>query len=251
VSADAPARNDMSRASRSASRIAVFASGSGSNLEAIFTYFDALGDRRGGAVALVASDRARAGALDRARSRHVPIGMIADPSDGGSLDAMLRGHDIELIVLAGYLRFVPAEITRRFHGRIVNIHPTLLPAFGGAGMYGLRAHRAVLAAGARVTGASVHFVDDAYDRGALIAQWPVPVLDGDTAETLAARVLEVEHALYPRAIDAVAAGRITLDDHNVVHFSRSRTTRAAAFALTASSSSSLGDSIDDMLGTIS
>jgi len=115
-------------------------------------------------------------------------------------------------------------------------------------MYGLRAHRAVLAAGVKVSGASVHFVDEVYDRGALIAQWPVPVLDGDTAETLAARVLEVEHSLYPRAIDAVAAGRITLDEHNVVHLSGAPTTRASVF-VTAPSSRSIGDSIDDMLGT--
>jgi formyltetrahydrofolate-dependent phosphoribosylglycinamide formyltransferase len=229
-------------------RIAVLASGGGSNLGSIFSHFDALGERGGGAVVLVASDRPGAGALGRAHARSVPTIVIADPADADSLDALLREHEIELVVLAGYLRFVPTEITRRFRGRIVNVHPTLLPAFGGAGMYGLRAHRAVLAAGVKITGASVHFVDEVYDRGALIAQWPVPVLPGDTAETLAARVLAVEHTLYPRAIEALSAGRITLDDQNVVHVAPGPSNDGANFALTAHGPSSIGTSIDAMLG---
>jgi folate-dependent phosphoribosylglycinamide formyltransferase PurN len=95
---------------------------------------------------------------------------------------------------------------------MLNVHPALLPAFGGAGMYGARVHAAVLAAGARVSGPTVHFVDEAYDRGAIAAQWPVPVFAHDTADALAARVLRAEHALLPRAVAAVAAGRIALGD---------------------------------------
>jgi folate-dependent phosphoribosylglycinamide formyltransferase PurN len=94
---------------------------------------------------------------------------------------------------------------------MVNVHPALLPAFGGRGMYGSRVHAAVIAAGARVSGATVHFVDERYDQGAIIAQWPVPVLSADTPQALAARVLRVEHALYPPAILAVAQSRISLD----------------------------------------
>jgi phosphoribosylglycinamide formyltransferase/phosphoribosylglycinamide formyltransferase-1 len=92
----------------------------------------------------------------------------------------------------------------------MNVHPALLPAFGGAGMYGERVHEAVLASGVLVTGVTVHFVDEEYDRGSIIAQWPVPVVAGDDPATLAARVLRVEHVLYPRVVDAVAGGRITL-----------------------------------------
>jgi len=197
-------------------RIAVLASGGGSNLEAILRYLDTLAARRGGDVVLVAADRADAGALAKARARSIPTTHILDPGDGAAIDALLRDHDIGLVVLAGYLRLVPPVVTRRFRGRMMNVHPALLPAFGGPGMYGLRAHRAVLDAGAPISGASVHFVDESYDRGPLIAQWPVPVASDDTPESLAARVLRVEHLLYPRVVEAVAAGRIALDEHNRV-----------------------------------
>src|SRR5206468_6729680 len=95
-------------------------------------------------------------------------------------------------------------------GRMLNVHPALLPGFGGAGMYGARVHEAVLAAGVTVTGVTVHFVDEEYDRGPIVAQWPVPVLTGDDRHTLAERVLHVEHLLYPRVLNAVAGGRLTL-----------------------------------------
>ena len=121
----------------------------------------------------------------------------------------VRG-EVGVVVLAGYLKLVPPAVTRRYRGRIVNVHPSLLPAFGGPGMYGLRVHAAVLDAGVRVSGATVHFVSEEFDRGAIVAQWPVPVFEEDLAETLAARVLRVEHLLLPRVVQAVAAGRVTL-----------------------------------------
>ena len=194
------------------SRIAVLASGGGSNLQAILEYFDALGERRGGDVVLVASDRPSAGALDRARRRNISQAVIPpdDGSGGSALLALLSEHSIDLIVLAGYLRLVPVSVVRAFEGRIVNVHPSLLPAFGGAGMFGSRVHRAVLEWGAKVTGVTAHFVDDEYDRGRIIAQWPVPVFPSDDSATLAARVLRVEHLVYPRVVDAVASGRTTL-----------------------------------------
>jgi folate-dependent phosphoribosylglycinamide formyltransferase PurN len=111
---------------------------------------------------------------------------------------------------------VPPSVTRRFAGRMLNVHASLLPAFGGPGMYGRRVHEAVLAAGARVTGATVHFVDDRYDEGAIAAQWPVAVAEGDTAASLGARVLRVEHLLLPRAVEALAAGRLRLEGGRVV-----------------------------------
>ena len=192
-------------------RVAVLASGGGTNLQAILDHFEKLGDRRSGDVVLVASDRPGAGALTRARDRDIPCEIVAVDTRqrGVELDAMLIEHDVDLIALAGYLRYVPSAVVGRYAGRIVNVHPSLLPAFGGAGMYGGRVHDAVLAAGVSVTGATVHFVDEVYDRGRIVAQWPVPVLAGDDRARLAARVLRVEHLLYPRVVDALAGGRLT------------------------------------------
>jgi phosphoribosylglycinamide formyltransferase 1 len=191
-------------------RVAVLASGGGSNLQAILDYFAALGEAGAGTVALVASDRVGAGALDRARLHGIPALRLDATQRGAGMSALLASHAIDVIALAGYLRFVPTDVTRAWRGRIVNVHPSLLPSFGGEGMYGHRVHQAVLDAGVRLTGATVHFVDEEYDRGPIIAQWPVPVLPGDTADVLAARVLAVEHRLYPAALDAVARGRVTL-----------------------------------------
>ena len=192
----------------------MLASGGGSNLQAILDHFDWLGDRRGGSVVLVASDRPGAGALERARRRGIETEVIQTEKQPQArpLEQILGDHAIDLVVLAGYLRLVPAAVVGKFAGRTVNIHPALLPAFGGPGMYGARVHRAVLAAGVRVSGVTAHFVDEVYDRGRIIAQWPVPVFASDDAGTLASRVLRVEHLVYPRVVDAVAAGRTTLDD---------------------------------------
>jgi folate-dependent phosphoribosylglycinamide formyltransferase PurN len=137
--------------------------------------------------------------------------LIATPGDGDAMRAQLDAIGTDVLVLAGYLKLVPAGVVRAFAGRLLNIHPALLPAFGGAGMWGARIHQAVIAHGVTVTGVTVHFVDEAYDRGPILAQWPVPVLGGDTPQSLAARVLPVEHLLYPPCVEAVAAGRVGLD----------------------------------------
>ena len=193
-------------------RIAVLASGGGTNLQSILDHFTSLGEWRHGEVVVVASDRVKAGALERARARGIAGEVLSTPvrPAGEDLAEVLRRHDAELIALAGYLRRIPEEIVHRYAGRIVNVHPALLPAFGGPGMYGVRVHEAVLAAGVSVTGVTVHFVDEEYDRGTIIAQWPVPVIAGDDPNTLAARVLRVEHLLYPRVVNAIAGGRLTL-----------------------------------------
>ena len=194
-------------------RIAVFASGGGSNLQAILDYFDARGNERAGDVVVVASDRASAGALERARNRRIPAASFHSAKNPGGCHPLdlLREHRVDFIALAGYLKLLPKDLIAEFPGRIVNIHPALLPAFGGPGMYGERVHRAVLQSGARVSGATVHYVDEEYDRGAILAQWPVPVLADDTVQTLAARVLKVEHVLYPRVIQAVASRQWRFD----------------------------------------
>lgn len=191
-------------------RLAVLASGGGSNLQAILDHFDRLGARSAGQVVLVASDRPRAHALDRARARGIATGVVQTDahSEGTPLAALLRDARVDYVVLAGYLRLVPADVVREYTGRMVNVHPAPLPAFGGPGMYGHRVHQAVIDAGAAASGATVHFVSEAFDQGAIIAQWPVPVRRHDTANSLAARVLRVEHALYPRVVQALAAGRV-------------------------------------------
>jgi formyltetrahydrofolate-dependent phosphoribosylglycinamide formyltransferase len=234
------------------SRIAVLASGGGSNLQALLDHFDRLGDRRGGEVVVVASDRRAAGALERATARGIPAAVLATPqrASGDALATVLERHGVDLIVLAGYLRLVPLEVIRAFAGRVVNIHPALLPAFGGAGMYGHHVHRAVIESGARVSGVTAHFVDEEYDRGRIIAQWPVPVFAGDDAETLAARVLRVEHLVYPRVVDAVAAGRTTFDScgrPNDLNDLSVRDVRPA-FTLLSHEDSRLAENIDLALG---
>jgi len=186
-------------------KVAVLASGSGSNLQALL---DACRPPEPAQIALVASNVPGAGALERARRAEVPTWVIADPTDGAAIVAKLREARIDLIVLAGYLKLVPAEVVSAFDGRMVNIHPALLPSFGGKGMYGMRVHQAVLASGATVSGPTVHLVNAEYDRGPILAQWPVPVLPGDTPEQLRDRVLAVEHQLLPAVVLAAAhAGR--------------------------------------------
>jgi formyltetrahydrofolate-dependent phosphoribosylglycinamide formyltransferase len=187
-------------------RVAVLASGGGSNLQAL------LDTCRGPApahVVLVISNNPEAGALERARNAGVETVVLDDPKDGAALVALLESHDIDLVVLAGYLKLVPRVAVAAFEGRMLNIHPALLPSFGGKGMYGHHVHEAVLAPGATLSGPTVHLVSNEYDKGHIVAQWPVPVAADDTPDTLAARVLEVEHQLLPTVVLAAArAGRV-------------------------------------------
>ena len=198
-------------------RAAVLASGGGSNLQALLEHQDALDAAGAVDVVLVACDRPGAYALERAAARGIATRVMDRAERTEGLEALLRAHAVDLVVLAGYLRFVPDTVTRAWRGRVVNVHPALLPAFGGAGMYGHRVHEAVIAAGVRWSGVTVHFVDEHYDRGPIIAQWPVRVAADDTPESLAARVLRVEHRLYPRALQAVAEGRVVLGGDGRVH----------------------------------
>jgi len=173
----------------------VLVSGGGTNLQALL---DALHDSPLARVARVISSRADAGALERARRASVPTAVLRDPGDPAELLAALG--DAQLVVLAGYVKLVPAAVVSRFRGRMINIHPALLPEFGGPGMYGQHVHDAVLASGATESGATVHFADEEFDRGKIIAQERVPVRPGDTPDSLAARVLEAEHRLLPRVV---------------------------------------------------
>jgi formyltetrahydrofolate-dependent phosphoribosylglycinamide formyltransferase len=183
-------------------RVAVAVSGRGSNLEALF---DRLAGSADAKIVLVLSDNAGAAALERAAERGVEARALNDYRDAGEWLEALEEAGAGLLVLAGYLKLVPAAVIERMRGRIINVHPALLPAFGGKGMYGMRVHEAVIRSGATESGPTVHLVDEEYDRGAILAQRRVPVMPDDTPATLAARVLAAEHQLLPDVVLAAAA----------------------------------------------
>jgi len=182
-------------------RVAVFVSGSGTNLQALL---DACGKEAPARVVLVAANKKDAKGLDRARDAGVDTHFIEDPSDGQAIIATLREHEVDLVVLAGYLKLIPEDVVLAYENRMLNIHPGLLPSFGGPGMYGKRVHQAVLDSGATISGVTVHIVTAEYDRGPIVAQWPVPVRPDDTVDSLQQRVLTVEHALLPAVVLAAA-----------------------------------------------
>jgi phosphoribosylglycinamide formyltransferase-1 len=186
-------------------RIAVLVSGDGSNLEALLQAQKsaALPQTK---VVLVLSSKAGAQALERARRHRVESVVVersAFPDETSFQNAVLRklvGALADVVCLAGYLKKLGPEIIRAFRGRILNIHPALLPKYGGPGMYGRYVHEAVLAAGEKESGCSVHVVDEDFDHGPVLAQVKVPVLPGDSADSLGARVLVEEHKLYPEVL---------------------------------------------------
>lgn len=197
-------------------RLGVLGSGKGSNFVAI-----ADGCAAGtipAEVAIVISDVENSGILTQARKRginahYVPPGQFRTKLDEEAERAfirLLRDAQVDLIVLAGFMRILKGEFLRAFPDRVINIHPSLLPAFPG-----LEAWKQALDYGVKVTGCTVHYIDQGIDSGAIIAQETVPVLPGDTAETLHARIQEVEHRLYPKAVAAIAAGRVLLKGRQV------------------------------------
>lgn len=197
-------------------RLGVLASGGGSNLQAII---DACAEGRiPGVVAAVVSNNSQAGALERARRAGIPayhLSNFAYPDDAEldrAVAAAFRERGVELVLCAGYMKKRGAAFLRAFPNRVLNIHPALLPGpHGGPGKYGIRVHESVLAAGERVTGVTIHLVDEEYDHGPVIATYAVDVLPGDTASSLQARVLAVEHLLYPAVVGAIARGAVDLD----------------------------------------
>ena len=190
-------------------RLGVLASGRGSNLQSVIDAIEA--GRLPARLAVVLSDREQAPALGRAARHGVPALSVSpkDHGDRAAYDRALRqaldAHGVELVCLAGFLRILGPELIRPLAGRVMNIHPSLLPAFPG-----LDAQRQALDCGVRVTGATVHFVDEGVDTGPIIVQEAVAVLAGDTAETLSERILAVEHRLYPRAIRLYAEERLRI-----------------------------------------
>jgi len=198
-------------------RIAVLLSGSGTSLENLFEEIDA-GRLRAEVVAVIASKKDAYG-LERARRRGVPAFAVPrreHPDVGAfndAIHAILSEHEPELVTLLGFLS--PFETRARYDGRTLNVHPALIPAFCGKGMYGHRVHEAVLEAGVKLTGATVHFVDAEYDRGPIVLQEAVPVQEDDTPATLAERVQAAERRLVPEAIRLFAQSRLSIEGRRV------------------------------------
>ena len=197
--------------------IAVFVSGGGTNLQALIDAQRA--DKiENGRIALVVSSNPNAYALERAAQADIPTAVLRhrdfDTADAyvRSLDALLREKDVGLVVLAGFMTVLPDSFCRMWENRIINVHPSLIPSFCGEGYYGLRVHEAALAKGVKVTGATVHFVSEVVDGGAIIAQKAVEVEEGDTPEVLQRRVMEqAEWILLPQAVSDFCAGRLTVN----------------------------------------
>ncbi|OGG01118.1 MAG: phosphoribosylglycinamide formyltransferase [Candidatus Glassbacteria bacterium RIFCSPLOWO2_12_FULL_58_11] len=200
-------------------RVAVMASGGGTNLQQLLDRFPGREAALSSAeVCLVVTNRPGVGALERAERAAVPSAVV-DPAAfdspeafGQRLIGLFKAEGIDLIVLAGYLKMLPPNLVAAFSNRIINIHPALLPLFGGQGMYGRKVHEAVLAAGVKVSGPTVHFVNEQYDKGPIIAQRTVPVYHTDTPEELAGRVLEAEHEILPEVVALIAEGRVKVVD---------------------------------------
>ena len=199
-------------------KIAVCVSGGGTNLQAIIDAI-ANGQINNTEIAVVISNKKDAFALERATRAGIDAEYIS-PKDFSDRDAFadamlatLEKHQVDLVVLAGYLVIVPSKMIQKYEGRIINIHPSLIPAHCGMGYYGLKVHESVLATGNKVTGATVHFVDEEADHGPILLQKAVRVEEGDTPEKLQKRVMEqAEWKILPQAIDLIGAGRVSIED---------------------------------------
>lgn len=199
-------------------KIAVCVSGGGTNLQAIIDAV-AAGDIRDTQISLVVSNKKDAYALERAKKAGIEAVCIS-PKEyenreafGTAMVSLFKKHDIDLVVLAGYLVIIPDTLVQNYRDKIINIHPSLIPAHCGMGYYGLKVHESVLAAGNKVTGATVHFVDEVADHGPILLQKAVEVLEGDTPEILQKRVMEqAEWKILPQAIDLIGQKKVTIVD---------------------------------------
>jgi formyltetrahydrofolate-dependent phosphoribosylglycinamide formyltransferase len=195
----------------SRAKIAVFISGGGSNLQSLIDASKV--GKLAGEIKLVVSNKKKAYGLERAISAGIDtfvFKMKKYPTSDEAVEdlmAMLDEYQIEYIALAGYLKLLPKPVVKKFKGKITNIHPALLPQYGGKGMYGHFVHEAVINAGEKESGVTIHIVDEIYDNGKILLQSKVPVLPDDTPDTLAARVLKVEHRVYPEVLDNLIKGK--------------------------------------------
>ena len=203
-------------------KLAVLVSGGGTNLQAII---DAIGAGKitNACISVVISNNANAYALERARAHGIEA-LCISPKDFESREDFnqaflekLNSYNVDLVVLAGFLVVLPEMMIKEYTNRIVNIHPSLIPSFCGKGFYGLKVHEGVLARGVKVTGATVHFVDEGTDTGPIILQKAVEVEQGDTPEVLQRRVMEqAEWVILPKAIDLIANGKVSVEDGHVI-----------------------------------
>ncbi|PIN21302.1 5'-phosphoribosylglycinamide formyltransferase [Handroanthus impetiginosus] len=199
--------------------LAVFVSGGGSNFRSI--YQGTLDGSVHGDVVVLVTNKHDCGGAEFARERGIPVIVFPKRKDGEKafsaedLVIALRSYNIDFILLAGYLKLIPVELVQAYPKSILNIHPSLLPAFGGKGFYGMKVHKAVIESGARYSGPTIHYVDEEYDTGRILAQRVVPVLANDTAEELAARVLHEEHKLYVDVAAALCEERIVWREDGV------------------------------------
>ncbi len=200
-------------------RIGVLASGGGSNMQAIMRGIDS--GEINGEIVLVISDVPDAGVLEKAANAGTPTLVMRTKEyptrDAYSAAIAQKFHEqqVDLVVMAGFMRIVTGALINKFPQRIMNIHPALIPSFCGAGYYGHHVHEAVLDYGAKVSGCTVHFVEEAVDAGPIILQRYVPVLDDDTTATLSARILKEEHIAYPEAVKLFCAGQLTIEGRRV------------------------------------
>lgn len=197
-------------------KLGIFASGRGSNFSAI------LDKSKQGAldadIKLLVTNNKNAGAIKKALAHKIPFVIIRRSMFDKRVDfikkmlMILKDHNISFIALAGYMKKIPAEVVSKYENKITNIHPALLPSFGGKGMYGTYVHKNVLETGCKVTGVTVHLVDNKYDHGPIVAQRCVEVKEGDTVESLSGRVLKVEHQIYPEVLQLFAKNRVVVED---------------------------------------
>jgi phosphoribosylglycinamide formyltransferase-1 len=197
--------------------LVALASGGGTNLQAIIDNIEK--GILNAQIKAVISNNSKSGALERARKHNIPAihlshKQFATPEEfDQKLLSILEENETDLVILAGYMKMLSPTIVRAYRNRILNIHPALLPSFGGEGMYGIHVHEAVIDSGVKVTGVTVHLVDEIYDHGAIIVQKCVPVLPDDTPETLQQRVLPHEHELYSKAVQLFAEERVEIKDN--------------------------------------
>lgn len=181
-------------------RLAIFASGNGSNAETIASYFE---ERKDVEISLILTNNSKAGVLTRAESLRIKSVIFnrTDFSENGRVDKLLNENGIDLIILAGFLWLIPDFIIDKFPNRIVNIHPALLPKYGGKGMYGMNVHKSVIEAHEKQSGISIHYVNNKYDEGQIIFQATVDIKENDTPESLASKIHILEHKHFPKVID--------------------------------------------------
>lgn len=197
-------------------KVAIFVSGRGSNLKAILDSYELKNLVN---VAAVLSDKPDCAAFNIANQYNIKTYTVGEGEKKLKSDevvAVLNELNIELIILAGYLKIIPSELIDNFENRIINIHPALLPSFGGKGMYGMNVHRAVFNSSAKVSGVTVHIVDKLYDNGKIIAQQCVDISDVKSPEEIAERVLKIEHNILPAVVKAFAENKIRFGDNRVV-----------------------------------